>query len=35
MISSLEDEMLKLSVNVKMVSVSIKAGFGKLLKGAR
>ena len=35
MITSLENNMLKQSVGVKMVSVSIKAGFGKLLKGAR
>ena len=35
MISYLEDNMLKRSVSVKMVSVSTKAGFGKLLKGAR
>ena len=35
MISSLEDSMLKQSRSVKMVSVSTKAGFGKLLKGAR
>ena len=35
MISSLEDNMLEKSESVKMVSVSTKAGFGKLLKGAR
>ena len=35
MIRSLEDNMLKWSGSVKMVSVSTKAGFGKLLKGAR
>ena len=35
MIDSLEEKMLKRSVSIKMVSVSTKAGFGKLLKGAR
>ena len=35
MISSLENSVLKRSGSVKMVSVSTKAGFGKLLKGAR